>query len=92
MGYVSARSEPCTTVVLAWETPAPKRARKNTNTLMANPVAATMIPNAMVAHPMMGARRNRSASHPMGTMPKTRNPPEIPITKTMALVLTWNED
>ena len=72
--------------------PAPKRARKNTKMLIANPETNTIKPNAKVAHPMMGARRNRSASHPMGTMPRTRKPPAMPATKVMAPVETWKDD
>ena len=41
------------------------------------------MPKTKVAHPMMGARRKRSASQPIGRMPSTRKPPEIPATKTM---------
>ena len=78
-----------TLLLLDWEIPAPKRARKNRKMLVASPVAKTMMPNTNVAQPMMGARRNRSASHPIGTMPRTRKPPEIPATKVMAPVLTW---
>ena len=36
-------------------------------------------------------RRNRSANHPNGTMPRTMKPPEIPATNTMTPLLTWNE-
>ena len=43
--------------MLDCEMPAPKRARKKTKMLMANPVAATISPNAKVAQPMMGGRR-----------------------------------
>ncbi len=56
--------------------------------LVASPVAKTISPNTNVAHPMIGARRNRSASQPMGTMPRTTKPPEMPATKVMAPVLT----
>ena len=41
---------------------------------------------------MMGGRRKRSASQPIGTMPRTRKPPEIPATKVMAPVETWKDD
>ncbi len=56
--------------------------------LMANPVNATIRPKANVAQATMGGRRYRSASQPMGTIPSTKKPPEIPATKVMALVLT----
>ena len=56
--------------------------------LMAKPVASTINPKANVAQPMMGGRRKRSANHPMGTIPRTRKPPEMPATKVMAPVET----
>jgi hypothetical protein len=40
----------------------------------------------------MGDRRKRSASHPIGRMPRTRKPPEIPDTKTMTPELTWSDE
>ena len=92
IGYASASSEPLTLLLLDWEMPAPKRARKNRKMLVANPVANTIRPNTTVAQPMIGARRNRSASQPIGTMPRTRKPPEMPATNVIAPVLTWNED
>ena len=52
----------------------------------------TMKPKTKVAQPMIGARRNRSASHPIGTMPSTRKPPEIPATKTITPELTWKDE
>ena len=81
----------CTVCVLAWDTPAPKRARKNKKMFGAAPVAKTMRPNTKVAIPTMGARLTLSASQPSGTMPRTRNPPEIPLTKTMTPELTCSD-
>ncbi len=89
---MSANSVPCTVWVDAWETPAPKRAQKNKKMFVASPERNTMTPKKNVAIPMIGARRKRSASQPMGTMPSTKNAPEMPATKTITPELTWNED
>ena len=41
----------------AWDTPAPKRARKNRKMFVASPERNTMMPKKNVAHAMIGARR-----------------------------------
>ncbi len=57
----------------------------------ATPVAKTIRPKKNVANPTTGPRRTRSASQPSGTMPRTRNPPEIPETNTITPELTWKD-
>ncbi len=49
IGYVSARSDPCTLCVDACDTPAPKRAQKNRKMLVARPERKTMMPKKNVA-------------------------------------------
>ena len=65
-------SEPCTGYVFDFATPAPKRATKRANAFTANPHANTITENTAVAQPMIGARRKRSASHPIGSAPSAR--------------------
>ncbi len=78
-------------LVDACETPAPKRAQKNKKMFVARPERKTMMPKKKVARPTIGPRRYRSANQPMGRMPSTRNPPEMPATNTMTPELTWND-
>ena len=61
-------------LVVACETPAPKRAQKNMKMFTARPEASTIRPKKKVATPTIGARRSRSANQPIGTMPSTMNP------------------
>ena len=90
IGYASATSEPCTGYVFDFATPAPKRPTKSANAFAAKPHANTITENTAVAQPMIGARRKRSASHPIGSAPRARNAPDAAVMKTMTPSLTWN--
>ena len=84
-------SDVWTVWVLAWEMPAPNRAQKNKKMFVATPEAKIIRPKNIVAKPTIGPRRRRSASQPIGTIPRTRNPPEIPVTNTITPELTWSD-
>jgi hypothetical protein len=81
---VSAISDPCTGKVFDFAIPAPNRHQKSMNAFAAKPHANTMSEKKAVAQPMIGARRNRSASHPIGSAPRTRNAPDAALMKTIA--------
>ena len=71
---MSASKDPCTGSVFDLAIPTPKRARKRVNAFIARPDAKTMAENTMLAMPMMGGRRYRSASQPIGTAPEHEEP------------------
>ena len=56
-----------------WRCPVAKRVQNSMNALIASPDRNTKTPNAMLAQPTIGTRFTRSASHPIGTAPSTKN-------------------
>ena len=58
------------------------------NALAARPHENTITAKNAVAQPMIGARRNRSASQPIGSAPSTRNAPDAALMNTIAPSLT----
>ncbi len=75
--------------VFDFATPTPRRATNRANAFTARPPANTAAEKAAVAHPMIGARRKRSANQPIGSDPRARNAPDAALTKTMTPSLTW---
>ena len=88
MGYWSASRDHWTENVFAFEIPAPSCVQNSMKALIASPDSASIAENARLAHPMMGARRYRSANQPIGSAPSTKKPPEAALMKTMAPLLT----
>ena len=80
----------CTGMVLALAMPTPKRAQKKEKAFTAMPDRVTMAANTMLAQPMMGIRRIRSAAQPMGMAPRTTNAPDELAMKVMVPSLTPN--
>ena len=56
--------------------PTPNRAQKKLKAFTAMPERVTMAAKMMLAQPMMGTRRMRSAAQPMGMAPRTTNAPD----------------
>ncbi len=91
IGYVSASIEPCTLRLLDFATPTPNCVQNSMNAFTARPVRNAMSENASVAQPMIGPRRKRSASHPIGSAPSTMNEPAAALMKTIAPLLMPKE-
>ena len=70
---MSAISDWCTGMLFALAMPVAKRVQNSMNALTASPDMNTKNANARLAHPTMGTRLTRSASHPIGTAPSTKN-------------------
>ena len=83
-------SDWCTGMLFAFAIPVKKRVQKSMNALTARPEAKTKKPKAMLAHPTMGTRFTRSASHPIGTAPSTKNADDALAMKTIVPELMWN--
>ncbi len=60
-------------MLFALAMPVAKRVQKSMNALTAKPDMNTKNPKARLAQPTMGTRFTRSASHPIGTAPSTKN-------------------
>ena len=88
IGYWSARRDHCTEMVFALEIPTPSWAQNSMKAFTANPQTANMTLKARLAHAMIGGRRYRSASQPIGSAPSTRKPPAAELMKTMVPLLT----
>ncbi len=73
IGYVSATSDGWTVVFEDLATPTPRRARKRVKALTARPDRKTKTEKMTAAAAMIGGRRKRSASQPMGRAPSTMN-------------------
>ncbi len=87
---MSAISDWCTGMLFALAIPVAKRVQNSMNALMASPEANTKRPNAMLAQPTIGTRFTRSASHPIGTAPSTKNADDAVAMKTIAPSLIPN--
>ena len=69
-------------------TPTPNRARKSVKALTARPDRKTKVEKMTAAAAMIGGRRKRSASQPMGSAPRTMNALDAALTKTITPSLT----
>src|SRR2546429_8021483 len=78
-----------TGMLLALAMPVGKRVQNSMNALTATPDANTKTPNARLAHPTMGTRFTRSASHPIGTAPSTKNADDALAMNTIVPELMW---
>ena len=76
-------------MVLALAMPVKKRVQNNMKELTAKPEARTNAPNSRLETPTMGTRLIRSASHPIGTAPRTKKAADAVPMKTMAPSLMW---
>ncbi len=77
-------------MLFALAMPVAKRVQNNMNALTARPDMNTKKPNARLAHPTMGTRFTRSASHPIGTAPSTKNAADTLAMNTIVPELMWN--
>ena len=75
-------------MVLAFDMPAKNRMKKNIRAFTAAPDRALKAAKAPLAMPTMGPRRKRSASHPIGPAPSTKNISEAVLMAVMAPSLT----
>ena len=75
-------------IVFALETPVKNRMKKNIRALTAAPVRALKAAKVPLAMPTMGPRRKRSASHPIGPAPSTKNMSEAVLMAVMVPSLT----
>ncbi len=85
---MSASMLGCTVMVLALDMPAKNRMKKNIRALTAAPERALKAAKAPLAMPTMGPRRKRSASHPIGPAPSTKNMSDAVLMAVMAPSLT----
>ena len=88
---MSASIDPCTGSVFDFAMPTPNRVQNSWNALTTRPHTARKAAKARLAQPMTGARLKRSASHPIGSAPSTRNAPDADARNTMTPLLTPNE-
>ena len=87
---MSAISDWCTGMLFALAIPVAKRVQNIMNALTARPDRNTKHPNARLAQPTMGTRLTRSASHPIGTAPSTKNADDAVAMNTIVPRLTPN--
>lgn len=71
--------------------PEPKRAQNSMKALTEAADTAAIAPKPRAHHPMIGARRTRSASQPMGSTPSTTKAAEAEVMKTIVPSLTPSE-
>ena len=76
-------SDWCTGMLFALAMPVAKRVQNSMNALTASPDMNTKKPNARLAQPTIGTRFTRSASHPIGTAPSTKNADDAVAMKTI---------
>ena len=79
-----------TGMLLALAMPVAKRVQNSMNALTARPERNTKKPKARLAHPTIGTRFTRSASHPIGTAPSTKKADDALAMKTIVPELMWN--
>ncbi len=79
-----------TGMLFAFAIPAKKRVQKSMNAFTARPERNTKNPKNMLANPTMGTRFTRSASHPIGTAPSTKNADDAPPMNCAVPLLMWN--
>ena len=70
--------------------PVKKRVQNNMKAFNARPERNTKKPNSRLDTPTIGTRRTRSASHPMGTAPSTKNAADAVLMKTIVPSLMPN--
>jgi hypothetical protein len=87
---LSAISDWWTGIVLAFAMPVANRVQNSMNAFAARPESVTNTPNKIPEIATIGTRFTRSASHPIGTAPSTKNAAEAVLMKTIVPSLMWN--